>query len=113
MRKGGDVRMQWPSPSATKDAKKRGSKDASDDEIAARELGFDDVLFEKLKKRRNELAQREGVPAYVIFNNTTLEFFTRLQPKTVEAGRKIRGVGEAKAEKWLPAFVEVVANHSR
>ena len=113
MRKGGDVRMQWPSPSATKDAKKRGSKDASDDEIAARELGFDDVLFEKLKKRRNELAQREGVPAYVIFNNTTLEFFTRLQPKSVEAGRKIRGVGEAKAEKWLPAFVEVVANHSR
>ena len=48
----------------------------------------------------------------MIFNNTTLEFFTRLKPKDIEAGRKIRGVGEAKAEKWLPKFVEVIVKHS-
>lgn len=114
MRKGGDVRIQWPSPAAPDKSKSRGAKASMDEEeVEARELGFDDALFEKLKKKRNELAQREGVPAFMIFNNTTLEFFTRLQPKTVEAGLKVRGVGEAKAGKWLPTFIEVIASHSR
>lgn len=112
MRKGGDVRMEWPDLTAEKEPKKRGKSEASD-EIVARELGFDEALFEKLKKRRNEIAQREGVPAYVIFSNATLEFFTRLRPTTLEAGKKIRGVGDAKAQKWLPEFIEVIAREKR
>jgi ATP-dependent DNA helicase RecQ len=47
----------------------------------------------------------------MVFHNNTLEFFTRLQPKTIEAGKKIRGVGEAKAQKWLAEFVSVIAAH--
>jgi ATP-dependent DNA helicase RecQ len=111
MRKGGDVRMQWPSAEMPKEAKKRTAKGVKEEEIVARELGFDEALFERLKKKRNEIAQREGVPSYVIFHNTTLEFFTRLKPSTLEAGKKIRGVGEAKAEKWLAEFLPVIAEH--
>ena len=110
MRKGGSVRMEWPSLVAAKESRKRPSENPAE-ELVARELGFDDALFEKLKKKRNELAQRESVPAYVIFNNTTLEFFTRLKPRTMEEGRKIRGVGEAKATKWLGYFVEIISAH--
>ena len=110
MRKGGDVRMQWPGLATPKVTKKRGAKAAKDEEVIAHELGFDDALFEKLKKRRNEIAKGEGVPPLLIFHNTTLEFFTRLQPRTLAAARKIRGV-EAKAEKWLPDLVEVIAGH--
>ncbi len=112
MRKGGDVRMQWPSAEMPKEGKKRSAKSVKGEEVIAQELGFDEVLFEKLKRKRNELAQREGVPAFMIFHNTTLEFFTRLKPKTLEAGMKIRGVGEAKAEKWLPEFLPLIAEHS-
>jgi ATP-dependent DNA helicase RecQ len=111
MRKGGDVRMQWPSAEMPKEAKKRTAKGVKEEEVVARELGFDEALFERLKKKRNEIAQREGVPSYVIFHNTTLEFFTRLKPSTLEAGKKIRGVGEAKAEKWLAEFLPVIAEH--
>ncbi len=111
MRKGGDVRMQWPSAEMPKEAKKRTAKGIKEGEVVARELGFDEALFERLKKKRNEIAQREGVPSYVIFHNTTLEFFTRLKPSTLEAGKKIRGVGEAKAEKWLAEFLPVIAEH--
>ncbi len=111
MRKGGDVRIQWPSAEMPKEAKKRTAKGVKEEEVVARELGFDETLFERLKKKRNEIAQREGVPSYVIFHNTTLEFFTRLKPSTLEAGKKIRGVGEAKAEKWLAEFLPVIAEH--
>jgi hypothetical protein len=31
-----------------------------------------------------------------------------LKPRTIEAGRKIRGVGELKAKKYLPAFIDAV-----
>ena len=57
------------------------------------------------------MAQRESVPPFMIFHNNTLEFFTRLKPKTTDAAMKIRGVGEQKATKWLPEFLEVIKKH--
>ena len=112
MRKGGSVKMQWPDAGPAAKATKRGAKSAADArEIPTAELGFDEVLFEKLKKKRLEIAQRESVPAYVIFHNTTLEFLTRLKPATVEEGKDIRGIGEAKAGKYLAEFISVIAGH--
>jgi ATP-dependent DNA helicase RecQ len=113
MRKGGSVKLQWPEAGAVAKPEKRGAKSsaAAAAEIQAAELGFDEALFEKLKKKRLEIAQRENVPAYVIFHNTTLEFLTRLKPATVEDGRSIRGVGEAKAEKYLAEFIDVITSH--
>ncbi len=111
MRRGGNVKMLWPDTSPTAKMTKRDAKTTDAAEVIASELGFDDVLFEKLKKKRNEIAQRDSVPAYVIFHNNTLEFFTRLKPKTIEAGKKIRGVGEAKAEKYLADFIAVIVRH--
>ncbi|MEZ0277558.1 MAG: HRDC domain-containing protein [Roseimicrobium sp.] len=47
----------------------------------------------------------------MIFHNNTLEFFTRLKPRTQTAALKIRGVGELKALRWLPEFLEVIKGH--
>ncbi len=111
MKAGHNVKLRWPSPHApmTRPAK---SKTAANEELAARELGFDDALFEKLKRHRTALAESEGVPVYVIFNNQTLEFMTRLKPKTIEAGLKIRGVGEKKAKEYLPDFIQIIKKHA-
>jgi len=112
MRKGGSVKMQWPDAVPVAKTPKRGSKSTGDaPATSSAELGFDEALYEKLKKKRVEIAQRESVPAYVIFHNTTLEFLTRLKPATVEEGKDIRGIGEAKAEKYLAEFIEVIARH--
>jgi ATP-dependent DNA helicase RecQ len=80
-------------------------------EVSTSELGFDDTLFEKLKKHRNAIAQSEGVPSYLIFSNQTLEFLTRLKPKSIEAALKIRGVGEKKAVTYLPEFIQLIKKH--
>ncbi|WP_395735726.1 RecQ family ATP-dependent DNA helicase [Prosthecobacter sp.] len=109
MKKGLNVRMRWPSMHAPV-AKPKG-KTAMNEELAARELGFDDALFEKLKRHRSTLAESEGVPPYIIFSNQTLEFMTRLKPKTIEAGLKIRGVGEKKAKEYLPDFIQIIKKH--
>ncbi len=109
MKKGLNVKMRWPSMQAP--VTKPKGKTAMNEELAARELGFDDALFEKLKRHRTTLAESEGVPPYIIFSNQTLEFMTRLKPKTIEAGLKIRGVGEKKAKEYLPDFIQIIKKH--
>lgn len=109
MKDGKDVRLRWPSMHVPV-AKSKG-KTAMNEELAAKELGFDDALFEKLKRHRTAVAEAEGVPSYVIFNNQTLEFMTRLKPRTIEAGLKIRGVGEKKARDYLPDFIQIIKKH--
>jgi len=109
MKRGENVKMRWPSMLAPLTKPK--GKTAMNEELAARELGFDDALFEKLKRHRTTLAESEGVPPYIIFSNQTLEFMTRLKPKTIEAGLKIRGVGEKKAKEYLPDFIQIIKKH--
>ncbi len=111
-----DYQLSWPDRGTTSTASAKSSRKGSrsapalDPEIEG--LEFDGALFEKLREKRAELAASEGnLPAYVIFSNQTLEFFTRLKPTTVEAGQRIRGVGPAKAEKYLGDFVEVIRGH--
>lgn len=100
-----DVSLCWPSTAEIK-----GGAGAADG--ALEELSFDDGLFRKLKEKRREMAAAEGgVPPYVIFSNQTLEFMARLKPESIDAGRRIRGVGEIKAERYLPEFIGVIRDH--
>ena len=104
-------RMRWPDRARMTKEKSK-SPAGGIPEIGLEELAFDERLFEKLKEKRNELAAAAGnVPAYVIFSNQTLEFFTRLRPKTTEAGLRIRGVGEVKAERYLEDFLDVIRGY--
>jgi ATP-dependent DNA helicase RecQ len=54
------------------------------------------------------MAKAERVPAYVIFSNQTLEHLARLRPSTREAGLLVKGIGEAKATKYLEPFLKVI-----
>ena len=103
-----DYELRWPqrTGSGKSAARKSKSKASALEEM----VPIDAALFERLKKVRLELAREHGnVPAYVIFPDETLRAFARLKPRSVEAGRKIRGVGEIKAQRYLPAFIETIA----
>lgn len=76
--------------------------------VKMEEYDFDAALYSRLKDLRARIAKREGVPTYVVFSNKTLEFFTRLRPRTHAAGCRIKGVGEMKAEKYLDDFIEEI-----
>lgn len=109
MKDGRGVKLRWPTLQSPRAESKERAVKAVD--ISTQELGFDDALFEKLKRHRAAVAEAEGVPAFMIFSNQTLEFMTRLKPKSVEAGLKIRGVGEKKARDYLPDFVRIIQRH--
>lgn len=109
-----DYQLRWPDRSALSTSRKTGavkSKRLGADVLAP----IDEELFARLKSVRLELARQHGnVPAYVIFPDETLLAFARLKPRSVEMGRTIRGVGDVKAKRYLPAFIEaiVAANES-
>jgi ATP-dependent DNA helicase RecQ len=74
------------------------------------EIPFDPGLFEALRRTRAALAQEQGgVPHFVIFPDETLKAFARLKPNSIETARRIRGVGEIKAEKYMAAFLKTIA----
>src|ERR1700738_4729016 len=78
------------------------------------EAPFDRDLYEALRKIRTTLAQEQGgVPHYVIFPDETLKAFARLKPSSLENARRIRGVGEIKAAKYMAAFLKTIAEHAK
>ena len=84
------------------------SAQKNDDEVKMEEYDFDSHLYSRLKDLRANLADKAGVPHYHVFPNKTLEFFTRLKPKTLAEGMRVKGVGEAKARMYLQAFVDEI-----
>jgi ATP-dependent DNA helicase RecQ len=65
----------------------------------------DDALFEELRALRRQIADREGVPAYVIFHDATLREMAALRPATPEGLLEVTGVGERKLEKYGEEFL--------
>ena len=81
---------------------------------AAEPLGpDDDALFQALRRLRKELADAQGVPPYVIFNDRSLLDMVRLRPADRTAFLQVSGVGEHKAERYADPFLAEIARHPR
>ena len=71
----------------------------------------DEKLFEKLRALRTKVAQRAGVPPYVVFSNATLADMAARQPKSEYELLGVRGVGEAKARRYGAEFVDCIRDY--
>lgn len=69
----------------------------------------DAPLLSALKARRRALAEAAGMPAYIVFNDTTLIEMARKRPGTLDQMARISGVGTKKLENYGNAFLEVIA----
>ena len=67
-------------------------------------------LYAALKSLRAELAQKEGVPAFVIFSNATLEDMTRRCPRTEKEFMAVSGVGQYKASRYAEEFLDMISD---
>jgi ATP-dependent DNA helicase RecQ len=65
-------------------------------------------LWEALRSRRQQLADEQGVPAYVIFHDATLAEMVENRPETPAQLLRISGIGERKLEAYGEAFLEVL-----
>jgi len=84
--------------------------DSGRKEAALKDHGFDEVLYSMLRDLRTKVAKREHVPSYVVFSNKTLEGLVRFRPSTVEDALLVPGVGAAKAQRYLPQFLKLIAD---
>ena len=69
-----------------------------------------DDLFEKLRQLRKELANKEGIPPYLVFTDATLTEMVDFKPTSLMALRKVSGVGEYKLEKYGDEFAMLIRN---
>ncbi|MCW5559241.1 MAG: DNA helicase RecQ, partial [Verrucomicrobiae bacterium] len=74
-------------------------------------IACDEVLFEKLRQLRKELADREGVPPYIVFGDLSLRSMARSYPATEAEFGAISGVGATKLRNYGAPFLEEIRAH--
>jgi len=76
--------------------------------VGADLAGADLELFESLRALRKRLADKQGVPPYVIFHDATLRAMAESKPRSRAALAGISGVGATKLERYGAAFLEIL-----
>jgi ATP-dependent DNA helicase RecQ len=98
----GNHTVMMRAPEAEKnvsDSKRKKSYDAGPSAV-------NEVVFEQLRLIRRELAERDRVPSYIIFNDATLREMSVICPTSEVAMLKIKGVGEVKFRKYGKPFLD-------
>jgi ATP-dependent DNA helicase RecQ len=71
------------------------------------------ALFESMRRLRRKLADDLGVPPFVVFADTVLDQLARLRPGTLDAMRRVKGIGAAKLSQFGERFLELILAESR
>ena len=94
-----DTVVAPPSPSTGKARREEPSDTLTDDQAA---------LLDALKALRLELARERGVPAYVVFHDSTLIDMARRRPRTKAEFAEVSGVGAAKLQQFAESFLTAI-----
>lgn len=72
---------------------------------------YDKDLFARLRFLRKQIADKENIPPYVVFNDATLEEMAQFTPTTKAEMLDINGVGERKLDRFGDAFMNLIQSH--
>ena len=67
-----------------------------------------DELFEVLRTLRREIAQKSGIPPYLVFSDASLEEMSANRPLTEFDFSMISGVGEKKLQQYGKVFMDAI-----
>ncbi|MFM9276916.1 DNA helicase RecQ [Paenibacillus jiagnxiensis] len=71
-----------------------------------------ETVFEQLRLIRRDLAAKEHVPSYIIFNDATLREMSVANPRSEADMLRIKGVGEVKFRKYGKPFLDFFLNQA-
>ncbi|MBM4054347.1 MAG: DNA helicase RecQ [Planctomycetes bacterium] len=77
------------------------------------DANYDQALFERLRELRKTVADRESMPPYIIFHDTSLKEMSTRYPQTASDLEKISGVGELKLRKYGALFLKEISDYCR
>ncbi|WP_422658024.1 DNA helicase RecQ [Paenibacillus sp. EC2-1] len=101
-----EVMQRVPRPSKTTAGQRSGRKrDTSPSAV-------NETVFEQLRLIRRELASREHVPSYIIFNDATLREMSVVCPQSEDEMLNVKGVGEVKFRKYGKPFLDFFLKQS-
>jgi len=100
LRAGTPLELTQPAVPKTKGAKRKPRKG---------ELACDEMLFERLRELRRDLAKERSVPPYIVFSDVTLRNMARDYPTTPAAIGLIHGVGDKKSAEFGDEFTSAIA----
>ncbi len=69
---------------------------------------YDEALFERLRAWRLARATEDGVPAFVVFTDATLQLLAEHRPTTPAGLLKISGIGPAKVDRYGSDLLEIL-----
>jgi ATP-dependent DNA helicase RecQ len=67
-----------------------------------------EMLLERLKQLRKQIADRHSLAPYVIFHDSSLKIMAQLKPKSLTEFAKISGVTEHKLERYGEQFISEI-----
>ncbi len=73
----------------------------------------EEMLWQRLRALRLDLARQQGVPPYVIFHDATLADMVRRCPRSATELAAIPGVGRSKLERYGAVFLQALAAEDR
>jgi ATP-dependent DNA helicase RecQ len=76
--------------------------------LAAPAADDDTALFDRLRILRRQLADKENVPAYIVFSDAVLREMARRKPRNERELIAVPGVGPAKLQRYAKAFLELL-----
>lgn len=88
-------------------------EDAVQLHLATEQPEYDVELFQYLKKRRKQLADRDRVPPYVVFSDRSLIEMATYFPQSKGSMLGIHGVGAVKFEKYGYRFLSDICGYCR
>lgn len=68
-------------------------------------------LFEDLRILRRKLAESQGLPPYLIFQDAVLDEMIRIRPRNLTEFGQVSGVGQKKLERYGEAFLSALKTH--
>lgn len=72
---------------------------------------YDKDLFARLRFLRKQIADKENIPPYVVFNDATLQEMAEFLPQSNAEMLSINGVGERKLERFGALFLNLIREH--
>ncbi|MFZ7343755.1 MULTISPECIES: DNA helicase RecQ [Avibacterium] len=72
---------------------------------------YDKDLFARLRFLRKQIADKENIPPYIVFNDATLQEMAQYQPTNKREMLQINGVGATKLERFGQAFLHIIQEH--
>ncbi|MCT3614789.1 HRDC domain-containing protein, partial [Lactobacillus acidophilus] len=68
-------------------------------------------LFELLRKKRWEIAQKQKVPAFMIFSDRSLHDMAKIKPQNKTELLQVTGIGKAKMERYGDIVINAISEY--